>query len=787
MQTESSADLGSGDIVRSDETGMGYLGVFGAIATEFGLRDRSDGISASGAVDTLSLAKGARAGGGGGGFGGRQMEKRVGAPAPMSAAFAEDQTKDDFKKLPEVLSASTPQAEPTVRSNFADTAYWAPSLVTAKNGTATVEVTMPESLTTWKAKVWSLGAGTRVGEGETEIVTTKKLIVRLEAPRFFVQNDEVVLSAIVHNYLAAKKRVRVDLRLSHDLFGDVDPANIPNLSSDSNLIWTTKSVEVDANGEARVDWRMKVLNEGKATIIAAASTDEESDAMQLSFPVYIHGMLKTDSFSGVIANDGTNASVTLQIPKERRPDQSVLEIRYSPTLAGAMVDALPYLVDYPYGCTEQTLNRFVPTVVTQKILLDMHLDLAAIQRKRTNLNAQEIGNDVDRAKRWQRDDHNPVFDQEEVNRMVREGVTRLSNMQLSDGGWGWFSGTGEQSYPHTTAVVVHGLQLARDNGAAVDAVVLERGVQWLVKFQEQRVAWIMEKRKERTADDVDAFVYMVLVDADHDNTEMRKFLFEDRNGLAVYTKAMFGLALSKVKDVEKLNTILDNCRQYVVQDNEDQTAYLKMPESGWWYWYDSEFEANAYYLKLLARTDPKGETASRLAKYLINNRRNGSYWSSTRDTADCIEALADYLRASGETVPDMTVHVALDGKELKSVKITADNLFTFDNKVVLAGSDVPDGTHTVQVSRHRFGSRLLQCLSDQLHVGKLDQTCGSRSEGESQDLSVEGSGQTHQSGGLTRAGGGTTGGEICAHGVGGWCDGEERRSRRSGTRSRFQE
>ena len=56
-----------------------------------------------------------------------------------------------------------------------------------------------------------------------------------------------------------------------------------------------------------------------------------------------------------------------------------------------MVDALPYLVDYPYGCTEQTLNRFLPTVITQKVLLDMHLNLEEIRKKQTNLNAQEIG------------------------------------------------------------------------------------------------------------------------------------------------------------------------------------------------------------------------------------------------------------------------------------------------------------------------------------------------------------------------------------------------------------
>ena len=65
-----------------------------------------------------------------------------------------------------------------------------------------------------------------------------------------------------------------------------------------------------------------------------------------------------------------------------------------------------------------------------------------------------------------------------------------------------------------------------------------------------------------------------------------------------------------------------------------------------------------YYLKLLSRTDVQGPIAPRLAKYMITNRKHGSYWDSTRDTAVCIEALADYIKASGEDKPDMTVAIA---------------------------------------------------------------------------------------------------------------------------------
>ncbi len=109
------------------------------------------------------------------------------------------------------------------------------------------------------------------------------------------------------------------------------------------------------------------------------------------------------------------------------------------------------------------------------------------------------------------------------------------------------------------------------------------------------------------ADNLDALVYMVLVDAGIDNDEMRDFLYRDRTHLAVYAKAMFGLALHKQQQADKLAMILKNIEQFVVQDEENQTAYLRLPaDNPWWYWYGSEIEANAYYLKLLAAHQPQG-------------------------------------------------------------------------------------------------------------------------------------------------------------------------------------
>ena len=256
---------------------------------------------------------------------------------------------------------------------------------------------------------------------------------------------------------------------------------------------------------------------------------------------------------------------------------------------------------------------------------------------------------------------------------------------------------------------MHGLQIARDNGATLKPDMLERGVAWLQTYQAQQ---LRELRNFATrsipykehADNLDALVYMVLADAGTTNAEMRDDLFGDRTHLAVYAKAMFGLALQKQKDESRLAMILKNIEQYVVQDDEDQTAYLKLPaDNRWWSWYGSDIEADAYYLKLLTRTDPKSETASRLVKYLLNNRKHATYWNSTRDTAICVEALADYLKASGEDRPDLTVEVWLDGKKRKEVHVDAANLFTFDNSLVLTGEAVESGKHVLEIRKKGRG------------------------------------------------------------------------------------
>jgi uncharacterized protein YfaS (alpha-2-macroglobulin family) len=602
------------------------------------------------------------------------------------------------------MAAAAAAPEVVVRSEFADLLKWSGTITTDAAGNAEIPLEFPDNLTTWKARVWVVGSGTRVGEGSAEIIASKDLLVRLQAPRFLVEGDETVLSAVVHNDHETAKKVTISLELNGDAVKALDgkPA----------------VVEIAARSETRVDWRVKALHEGVAKVRMRAETEGDGDAVERELPVMVHGMPRQDAWSRVVEPDAESAKISIAVPEKLRPEQKKLTVRFSPSVAGAVVDAIPYLADYPYGCTEQTLNRFVPAVVAQRLLKDMNVNLAEVKAKRTNLNPQELGDAADRATRWKQWQTNPVFDEAELAKMTAAGLEKLGSMQNSDGGWGWFSGYGEESYPHTTAVVVRGLLTGKAAGMAVPDELLDRGVAWLAGYEKQQVealkrlaareaevragkepvpATSPEKAK---ADAVDAMLREVLGAAGNDNAEMVELLFRDRTELPVYALALLGLELHRKEDAGRRDEVLAMISQFVQRDAENQTIHLDLKNDGyWWNWYGNDIEAHAWVLKLLTAVKPNDADTRGLVKYLVNHRQGGSFWSSTRDTAYAIEAIAGYAKASGEDAPEMEVEILLDGGSIGRTAINRDNLFSFDGTVSLAGKSISPGTHEIEIRR----------------------------------------------------------------------------------------
>ena len=239
------------------------------------------------------------------------------------------------------------------------------------------------------------------------VVTNKRLLVRLEAPRFFVERDTVTLSAIVRNDLATDKSVRVTLATVGPLSPAASRRPSPaqgrglGLGGDTPLLTLSparnervrerlaslgepgegatpgeglpaaQTIIVPAHSEKRVDWTESVTGDGEANVKMSAETDEESDAVSQTFPVLTYGVQKFVAQSGVMQAGQTQAKLTINIPAEHKSGSAALLIQINPSLAATALDALPYLADYPYGCVEQTLSRFLPSVLVAKTLREV--------------------------------------------------------------------------------------------------------------------------------------------------------------------------------------------------------------------------------------------------------------------------------------------------------------------------------------------------------------------------------------------------------------------------------
>ena len=371
----------------------------------------------------------------------------------------------------------------------------------------------------------------------------------------------------------------------------------------------------------------KVISPGNADIKVAALTDEESDAMQMSFPVYIHGMLKTDSFSRRDAAGRRTA--TLGFHGSRRASA-----RAEP--GGDPLFAERGVGDGRCAAVPGGLSVRVHGADAEPVSADGHHAESSAgdesgpegrsRRSEPTSTRRRSATMPQRAKDWKRNNPPnpgrrraiPVFD-EAIG--ARHDRARESNAwptcRFRMAGGDGSAASAKQSWPHTTALVVHGLQIAKSNGVVLPGDMLERGQKWLARLPDPAGADAAGTRRRRSSRGrrkptistrLSTWCSPTRASSDGD---MMEFLYRDRNEIAVYGKAMFGNCSGEAGEKEKLEMILQNISQYVVQDNENQTAYLKLPaENYWWCWYGSDTEAMGYYLKLLSRTDPHGDVAA---------------------------------------------------------------------------------------------------------------------------------------------------------------------------------
>jgi hypothetical protein len=601
------------------------------------------------------------------------------AAAPTSLAMVNALAEDKAMAPAEMPPGQEPAVQ--VRSDFRSTILWQPDVKTDANGQATVKVKYPDSLTGWKATARAASSGNQFGIANATTRTKQPLIVRLQAPRFFVVGDQVVISAVVNNNTDEAMEVEVAL--------DVGQASGLSLSGKP----TDSLLKVPANGEARADWKCEVKSPGDVKLKVTGRGGKFSDAMEKSYVAYDHGIEKFLTKAGKVR--GNDITVKLDLPKERKAGSTSLIVQVTPSLAVTMLDALPYLIDYAYGCTEQTMSRFLPAAITAKTLRDVGLDPEDVMgRVFGGIESRTTGAPASPRQGTQKN-------LAELDKMVKAGLERLYDFQHSDGGWGWWK-EGESDH-WMTAYVVWGMSLARDAKITVKEDVLNRGKDFLAK----------EIVEEEANPDMQAFMLHALGAyyapyADQLTSasvpKALENLWARRDALNAYTRALLALSAHYLKQPDKAKVLIENLENGVKRDERPDTSVLVggepdnagvMGTAHWgedgiyWRWSDGGVEATAFALRALLTIDPKNNLIEPVTNWLIKNRR-GAQWSNTRDTAIVVLAMNDYLRVSGELKPELEYELIVNGKSIAKKKISGADVFNAPSRFAIEPGLIKD-------------------------------------------------------------------------------------------------
>jgi uncharacterized protein YfaS (alpha-2-macroglobulin family) len=510
-----------------------------------------------------------------------------------------------------------------VRERFLDTTYWNATVTTNEKGEAVVSAQLADNLTTWRMRAKAVTQDTLVGEGQIDILSTKEVLIRPVTPRFFVVGDKVNLAAIVNNNTKGPLDVQVTLQGT-------------GIQIDGE---TRQTVSIAAGDQVRVEWPATVLDADKADLTFTASggglTDSSKPPAGLPpdqrLPIYKYSTPETVGTAGLLDLDTSSDapdSVTeiVALPKTIDVSQGELVVQVDPSLASASIEGLNYLEHYPYECTEQTVSRFLPNVLTYRALKELNLAKPDLEAKLKDL--------------------------------VGVGLQRLYNQQHTDGGWGWW--VNDRSDLNTTAYVVLGLAQAKDAGFSVDDTTLSGGIRFLrnslTATTQINQTYIANRQ---------AFVLYVLAEAGQPQTDASVSLYDSKRGLlSNYAKAYLALALNIDQPTEKsrINTLLSDLNNAAKLSATG--AHFEESEGDLWNW-NTDTRSTAIVLDALARLDPQNKLAPNVVRWLMVARTAGR-WESTQETAWSLIALTDWMKVTGELNADYTWTAKLNDQDFGS-------------------------------------------------------------------------------------------------------------------------
>jgi uncharacterized protein YfaS (alpha-2-macroglobulin family) len=507
-----------------------------------------------------------------------------------------------------------------IRSDFVDTAYWNASLITDENGEAQFAVTLPDNLTTWRLDARAITMGTndpfRVGQDTFDLISTKPLLVRPVTPRFFVIDDQVVLSSVVNNNTGEQQTVTA--------FIEFDGLT---LESENEQVLT-----IPDGQRARFEWVVTVdaVEMVDVTFFASADDGAITDASKSPvgqgddrlIPVYRYDVPETVATAGIL-RDAETLEEQVQLPQTLELGGGTLTVNVDTSLASVTVDGLSYLRNYPHQCTEQTVSRFLPNIITYNALQDLGLDDPELKAA--------------------------------LDEQVTFGLQILYSRQNIDGGWGWFSR--DRSNELVTAYVLLGLVEAQEAGYPVSDLVVASARSYL--RDNSPLMGVRDLGGQDWQYNREAFILYTLSRAFNPDTSRMANLYDDRDRLNVEGQAFLTMAMymADAEDI-RVATLMSDIMS-AASTSATGTFWGANNPYNW----TTDTRATSVVLEAMLMTNADSDLIPNVVRYLVS-ARDADAWQSTQETAWAVMSLTDWMVASNELNADYDFTVSVNGNVL---------------------------------------------------------------------------------------------------------------------------
>jgi alpha-2-macroglobulin len=520
--------------------------------------------------------------------------------------------------------------EVAIRKDFADTAFWASSVRTGDTGSVTVPVKVPDNLTTWRVTGSAISKDTRVGKGVSSVVSMKELMLRMSLPQFLTQDDAQEVAFTITNSTDEEMSVAYELEST-------------GLTLDGEKRGT---ISVPARSREVVTREIQATTVGKATLKMIGRGGAFNDGLELSVDVLPRTELRRDYFAGAIDQSKKYAASMNLDAKAVTGD---LEISIAPSPFAAMEPMLDDLIDYPYGCVEQTMSRFVPAVLIRK-----------------------YWNDTDRP----RPDLNPKIDE-----AISRGFARLRELQRGDGGFGWFAY--DQPDPRMMALVLDGLYRIRASGVSGADPIIERTLNASTELLKNADISTPEKRMQ--------FISLASAHALYQsNASVLRILDGSLEKLDEESLAQIALGFASLKRIDS-----GKSAEYSAKG---QAAWKALLAQGTITSLSASFgdaRIDSVAIQAALYYDRDGDLATKLVNQLIKSRSPRG-WGDTWRTSEALKAAVEYVQIKGFAPAIGTASAVVNGQVVGTINWSGsgDGAKTFK----IPFNELQSGNNQIEVS-----------------------------------------------------------------------------------------